>query len=85
MGSNQTFGEILPRLAGEAEAEKTLRDARMQANARAMILLAARECPSDIVEWGRVHGIPTFAEFTWQAGFAAGMRAAALPVEKDAP
>lgn len=31
-------------------------------------------CPSDLVEWGRRHGIPTFAAFTWAAGFAAGQK-----------
>lgn len=37
-------------------------------------LLAERECPDDLVEWGRRHGIPEFARVTWQAGFLAGMR-----------
>jgi len=44
-------------------------------------LLAERECPNDLIEWGRAHGIANFAEATWMAGFAAGMRVAALDKE----
>jgi len=63
---------------GEVEAEIALKKAQRQADALAARLLAARECPEDLKEWGRAHGIPTFAEYTWQAGFVAGMRAAML-------
>lgn len=71
------FGDA-PDQQGEDAARKDLRDAQRRADAYAAEMLAARECPPDLREWGRIHGIPTFAEFTWEAGFRAGMRAAML-------
>jgi hypothetical protein len=69
---------VFGRLEGEAEADKALSMAEHAANAKAAKLLAAQECPTYLIEWGRQHGIPTFAEVTWQAGFLAGMRASEL-------
>ncbi len=63
-----------PEELGQAEAERELRDAQRRSQARLAELVAARECPPDLVEWGRLHCIPEFARFTWQAGFLAGMR-----------
>lgn len=68
---------------GEVDAEIALKRARQQADAYAATILAAHECPEDLKEWGRAHGIPTFAEYTWMAGFQAGMRAAALAALKE--
>ena len=39
-------------------------------------LLANSRCPADIVAFGKRHNIPMFAEKTWEAGFAQGMRVA---------
>lgn len=72
------FTEPLAHKEGEGHAIRLLREARIRAEAKAMKLLAARECPEDLKEWGRAHRIPEFAEFTWQAGFIAGMRAAEI-------
>ncbi len=63
---------------GEVEAEIALKAAQRQADAFAARILAANECPADLKEWGRAHGIPEFAEYTWQAGFLAGLRIAHL-------
>lgn len=73
------FGKMLAEQSGTSDALKTISEAKHRADARAARLLAERECPPNLREWGRIHGIPTFAEFTWQAGFLAGMRAAMLP------
>lgn len=63
---------------GRADADRTLTNAERRASARAARILAATQCPDDLKEWGRAHGIPTFAEYTWQAGFLAGLRCAEL-------
>jgi hypothetical protein len=73
-----SFGSIFAAHGGKQRADQQLAEATGRANAIAARLLAARECPPDLIEWGRIHGIPTFAEVTWQAGFLAGMRAASL-------
>jgi hypothetical protein len=39
-------------------------------------LIAEDKCPSDIKEWGKNHGIPEFAKFTWQTGYLAGIKEA---------
>jgi hypothetical protein len=65
---------LTPEEHGQADAERELRDAQRRAAARVAELMAARECPADLEAWGRRHGIPEFARFTWQAGFLAGMR-----------
>ena len=64
--------------AGTSEALKEIDRAQRVATARAARLLAERECPADLLEWGKLHNIPNFAEATWIAGFLAGMRVAAL-------
>lgn len=69
---------IIGKATGEAEAAQLLTSAQHRANALAAKILAAHECPDDLIEWGRIHGIPTFAQVTWQAGFLAGMRASAM-------
>ena len=76
--SSDFVESIIGKTMGEAEAAQTLTSAQHQANALAAKILAARECPEDLIEWGRIHGIPTFAQVTWQAGFLAGMRASAM-------
>lgn len=68
----------LDEQAGTSAAIGDIRRATRVAEAKAARLLAERECPADLIEWGRVHGIPAFAEHTWVAGFLAGMRIAAL-------
>ena len=73
-----TAAAIFDRIEGKAEGEAVLSAASRRAHAKAAVLLAARECPDDLIQWGRIHGIPTFAEATWQAGFLAGMRAAMM-------
>jgi hypothetical protein len=69
---------------GEADATRRLMAAKVRAEACAAKFLAAHKCPADLIEWGRLHGIPTFAEVTWQAGFLAGMRIANLADVTDA-
>jgi hypothetical protein len=78
MSQHDAFKQLFGRQEGELEAEKSLSMAERAANAKAAKLLAAKECPEYLIQWGRLHNIPTFAEQTWQAGFLAGMRAAAL-------
>jgi hypothetical protein len=63
---------------GKSDALTQIGLATRRADAKAARLLAERECPSDLIEWGKAHGIPTFAEVTWQSGFLAGMRVAML-------
>ncbi|MCA3246078.1 MAG: hypothetical protein ING29_06300 [Azospirillum sp.] len=67
-----------PEELGNSDAIKELDAARRRAEAHAARILAERECPETVREWARAHGIKNFAEFTWMAGFAAGMRVAAL-------
>lgn len=74
-----------PEQRAKDAAEKELRDARRLSEAYAAELLAARECPPNLIEWGRIHGIENFAKFTWQAGFLAGMQIARLPGELEEP
>lgn len=78
MKSSDFFDRIFGEAMGQAEAAQILTSAQHHANALAAKILAARECPEDLIEWGRIHGIPTFAQVTWQAGFLAGMRASAM-------
>lgn len=59
---------------GERDAEMLAELERREADAYAARYLAEAHCPVDLVEWGKNHNIPTFAEFTWQAGFLAGWR-----------
>jgi hypothetical protein len=66
---------------GTSDAVAKISQAKKRADAFAARLLAERECPNDLIEWGRAHGIANFAEATWMAGFAAGMRVAALDKE----
>lgn len=77
------FGETFAKQAGESAAINDITHAERIANAKAARLLAERECPPDLIEWGRAHGIPTFAEVTWQAGFLVGMRVAMLEKAKE--
>lgn len=76
--SSDFVESIIGKAMGGADAAQTLTRAEHLANALAAKILAARECPEDLIEWGRIHGIPTFAQVTWQAGFLAGMRAFAM-------
>lgn len=65
----------------EANRESTMR--RRTAEACAMRELADMRCPQYLKEWGRRHGIPTFAEFAWMAGFAAGYAAGLARLPKE--
>jgi len=58
-------------------------EARERATRTDWLGLAAEQCPSDIIEWGRNHGIPTFAQLTWCAGYSAGAKAAAVALSAD--
>lgn len=82
MGINGTYnavwGGCYDEQQGKSDALGAIMAATNRANAKAARLLAERECPADLIEWGRSHGFPTFAEVTWQAGFLAGMRVAML-------
>ena len=84
MGGNAPrLDALLITLKGQAEAAQEIDAAKRQAEAKAMYLFAATQCPADLIEWGKAHGIPTFAEMTWQAGFRAGMRAAVAALPKE--
>lgn len=61
---------------GRENAERKLALERAEADAYATRILAEMHCPADLVEFGKNHGIPVFAEVTWQAGFMAGWRMA---------
>jgi len=83
LGSRKAVGGIgfpinTPEVQGEMDAKREIADAETRANAKAARLLAERECPETIKEWGRAHGFPAFAEMTWMDGFAAGLRVAEL-------
>ena len=67
----------------EHEATRAVSAGSQRAQAIALRILAERECPGDIKEWGRAHGIPTFAEVTWLNGFEAGMRVACLDANQQ--
>lgn len=54
------------------------RAAAERAEALAMAVIAQQECPDDLVQFGKNHGIPLFAEMTWHSGFEAGVRWAML-------
>ena len=75
---------LFAEIHGKNDAAETLSAAQRRADAKAAALLAARECPPDLIEWGRLHRIPEFARATWQAGFLAGMRAAEMEGAPDA-
>lgn len=59
----------------EAAADQASRIRRLNAQAEALREKADMACPESVKEFGQLHGIPTFAEFTWGAGFAAGYAA----------
>lgn len=48
--------------------------ATAESNAAAAAYLAETQCPPDVIEWGKAHGLPTWAEVTWQAGFLQGWK-----------
>ena len=83
--SRKTVSQMLDNAFQQQEAEsiavRQLRQAKERAGLVALRLLAAQECPEDLKRWGQMHNIPTFAEYTWQAGFQAGMRAAMIVEE----
>ena len=65
-----------PEREGTDNAEREIRHNRMRADAHALRWVAEKECPESVKEFGRVNGIPTFAEFTWNHGFEQGWRMA---------
>ncbi len=65
-------------LSRKNEARVALSDASQRAKAKALQILAARECPPDVAAFGEKYDIKGFAVRTWQAGFKAGMRTAML-------
>jgi len=67
---------------GTDKAEREIRHNRMRADAHALRWIAERECPESVKEFGRVNGIPTFAEFTWNHGFEQGWRMAMASITK---
>lgn len=67
---------------GTDKAEREIRHNRMRADAHALRWLAENECPESVKEFGRVNGIPTFAEFTWNHGFEQGWRMAMAFISK---
>ena len=85
--SKSNFNKIFGEMEGEEDANKVLTCAERRANAKAATLLAAQVCPSDVKKFGARHNIEKFAEYTWMAGFNAGMRAAILNTkdENDGP
>lgn len=70
------FRDVEDLERAQLESDKKLRIARMAADAYALAYIAACECPDDLKQFGKNHGIPTFAEMSWQAGFIAGWRMA---------
>jgi hypothetical protein len=72
-----------PVATGAAAAEQTIRAGRVKAGAEALRYLAELQCPPDVVEFGRNHKIPLFAEVTWQGGFVAGWRLATAYFERQ--
>ena len=61
-------------------------EAALEINNRSKWLAqAVAACPSDLKEWGQEHGIPSFAEVTWIAGYLAALaeadRAGWQPIE----
>lgn len=70
-----------PRMAPDPEkdartaAEQASRIRRLNAQAEALREKADMACPESVKAFGRLHNIPTFAEFTWCDGFAAGYAA----------
>ena len=69
---------------GAAKASRQIHIERIAADAEATRYLAEMECPEDLIEWGKNHNIPTFAEVTWMAGFMRGWRMAVARSEKMA-
>lgn len=72
---NRRVGDLSPIFAAPPEADLAAEIRRRAADADATRRLAELECPADLLEWGRNHNIPAFAEMTWCAGFIAGWRA----------
>ena len=70
------FTNLFEGRRAEMLAEASAQERQRIADAEATRYLAEMVCPPDVVDFGRRHGIPTFAEVTWQAGFMAGWRAA---------
>lgn len=77
------ISKLFAQAEGESRAASKISAAKAAADAYAARILAERECPEDLKEWGRAHGIPVFAEVTWQAGFLAGMRVAIMDRMKE--
>lgn len=68
------FLDKKPEEIGVSNANKQIRFERAAAQAEAERILAEMNCPNDLIEWGKHHNIPTFAQVTWQHGFATGFR-----------
>lgn len=83
MGGNSGFPLAFGHLSAAAdlrraqEAAERAADLRRQAaDAEALRYLAEMACPADVVDFGKRHDMPFFAEATWNNGFMAGWRAA---------
>lgn len=61
---------------GAAKAANRVAREKRMADAEATRYLAEMDCPEDVIEFGKRHGIPVFAEATWMAGFMQGWRLA---------
>jgi len=64
------------RQDGRSKADRLIEAERIKADAEATRYLAEMNCPADLIDWGRNHNIPIFAEMTWMNGFIQGWRMA---------
>ena len=83
MGDRNFFDRAFPALfqkdeVAEREAELAAKRLREQRLAEQTIAheQAWRECPEDVKDFGRRHGIPNFAEVVWLNGYMAGYKQA---------
>lgn len=68
------FDKMQAAEALDAEAIRAAALRQQAAEAHALRELAEMHCPQDLIDWGKRHGIPMFAEMTWEAGFAQGWK-----------
>ena len=69
----RVFSSTLP---DEPCTDTEIRRAKQRADTEMLRYMAELQCPEDLKRFGKDHNIPTFAEFTWQAGFQQGWRLA---------
>lgn len=76
------FSKHPPEREGEERAAARLARERQIAAAEARAYLAAMNCPEDVKEFGRLLGVPTFSEMTWEAGFTQGWNMAVAAMNR---